>query len=302
MILLEGRKIASEIEACVKAETDVLKLKGERLPRLAAVLLGEDGASETYIANKMKVCERVGFLSSLIRLPQTVSEEKLLHTVRTLNDDSETDGIIVQLPLPKHIDADRVAEAIDPIKDVDGFHPINVGRMMKNLPCHISATPYGIIKMLEYYRIETKGKHCVVVGRSNIVGSPLSILLSRNNYPGNCTVTLCHSHTQNLDHYTQHADILVASLGIPEFIRGNMVKEGVVVIDVGITRVANVSSPKGYIIRGDVHFESVSPKASYISPVPGGVGAVTVASLIENTFRAYKKEVFVNSSNIISHG
>ena len=300
MVLLDGKKVAFEIESRVKAETDSLKLNGRRLPRLVAVLVGEDGASETYVGNKMKVCERVGFLSSLVRLPQTVSRQELLHTVRSLNDDPETDGIIVQLPLPKHIDAHQIAEAIDPMKDVDGFHPINVGKMVKNLSCHISATPYGILRILEHYRIETKGKHCVVVGRSDIVGSPLSILLSRNNYPGNCTVTLCHSQTQDLEFHTRHADILVASVGIPEFIRGNMVKEGVVVIDVGITRVPDAASPKGYVIKGDVYFESVSPKASYITPVPGGVGAVTVASLIENTLRAYKREVFTKSSNALA--
>ena len=297
MILLNGKKVASEIEARVKAQTDVLKAEGRRLPCLAAVLVGADGASETYVGNKMKVCERVGFLSSLIRLPQTISEQELLHTVLSLNDDPETDGIIVQLPLPKHIDAHRIAEAINPMKDVDGFHPMNVGKMMKNLPCHVSATPFGILRILEHYRIETKGKHCVVVGRSDIVGSPLSVLLSRNNYPGNCTVTLCHSQTRELEFYTQHADILIACVGIPEFIRGDMVKEGIVVIDVGITRVADAEAPKGYVIKGDVHFESVMPKASYITPVPGGVGAVTVASLIENTLRAYKKEVFIKPSN-----
>ncbi|MDW8296338.1 MAG: tetrahydrofolate dehydrogenase/cyclohydrolase catalytic domain-containing protein [Raineya sp.] len=292
MILLDGKKLSAEIKAELKNEVENIKAKGGKIPHLAAILVGNDGASETYVNSKVKSCQEVGFHSTLIRLESHISETMLLEEIQKLNENPEIDGFIVQLPLPKHISENKVIEAIAPQKDVDGFHPINIGRMTKNLPAYIPATPFGILQMLERYQIETTGKHCVVVGRSHIVGSPISILMARNATVGNCTVTLCHSKTQNLSYFTQNADILIVALGKPEFITAEMVKEGAVVIDVGITRLPDNHSPKGYRIVGDVKFEEVAPKCSHITPVPGGVGLMTVVSLLQNTLLAAKKEIY----------
>lgn len=288
MILLDGKALSQTIQSELAVEAAARKTSGDKVPHLAAILVGNDGASQTYVASKVRSCERIGFGSTLIRLPETATEDEVLHHVHQLNNDAEVDGFIVQLPLPKHIDVDKVLEAIDPKKDVDGFHPVNVGRMVQGLPSFISATPLGIITMLERYNIPTAGKHCVVIGRSNIVGRPMSILMSRQGNPGNCTVTLCHSRTADIKAESLRADILIVALGKPEFVTGDMVKEGAIVIDVGITRVDDASSPKGYVIKGDVHFDSVAPKCSYITPVPGGVGAMTVTALLMNTLLAAK--------------
>jgi methylenetetrahydrofolate dehydrogenase (NADP+)/methenyltetrahydrofolate cyclohydrolase len=292
MRLIDGKKISLQIQEQIAAEVRVLLEKGHRAPHLAAVLVGNDGGSETYVASKIKACEKVGFKSSLIRHDAGVTEELLLKTVDDLNNNNDIDGFIVQLPLPRHIREDKVTEAVHPAKDVDGFHPLNVGRMVLDLPCYVSATPFGIIQLLSHYHIETKGKHCVVIGRSHIVGSPVSILLAKNNILGNCTVTLCHSKTENLISHTLKADIIICALGIPGFLKGNMVKEGVVVIDVGTTRVESKDSKSGFRLTGDVLFEEVSPKCSYITPVPGGVGPMTIASLLKNTLLAAKKEIY----------
>jgi methylenetetrahydrofolate dehydrogenase (NADP+) / methenyltetrahydrofolate cyclohydrolase len=292
MQLIDGKKISSEIQQEIAKEVKELLAKGHKQPHLAAVLVGNDGGSETYVASKMKTCENVGFKSSLVRLPSDVSESKLLEEVHKLNNDADVDGFIVQLPLPKHISEDRIIEAIRPSKDVDGFHPINVGRMVLDLPCYVSATPYGIVQLLSKYNIQTSGKHCVVIGRSHIVGSPMSILLAKNNAFGNCTVTLCHSKTRDLKSHTTKADIIVCALGIPGFLKGDMVKDGAVVIDVGTTRVENKETKSGFRLKGDVDFEQVAPKCSYITPVPGGVGPMTIASLIKNTLLAAKKEIY----------
>ena len=265
---------------------------GLKQPHLAAILVGNDGGSETYVASKIKACERVGFKSTLIRLPEYVTEEKLLNAVYELNNNQDIDGFIVQLPLPRHINEHKIIEAIIPSKDVDGFHPLNIGRMVLNLPCYVSATPYGIVHLLEKYNIETSGKHCVVIGRSHIVGSPMSILLAKNTALGNCTVTLCHSKTENLISHTLKADIIICALGSPEFLRAHMIKDGAVVIDVGTTRVESLDSKSGYKLKGDVKFDEVAPKCSYITPVPGGVGPMTIASLIKNTMIAAKKEIY----------
>jgi len=259
---------------------------------LAAILVGNDGGSETYVAAKIKACENVGFKSTLLRFAADTSEEKLLEAVVGLNNDPDVDGFIVQLPLPKHINEHKVTETILPQKDVDGFHPVNLGRMVLNLPSYISATPYGITKLLEAYNIETGGKNCVVIGRSHIVGSPMSILLAKNTKYGNCTVTLCHSKTKDLKSHTLNADIIVCALGIPEFLKADMVKEGAVVIDVGTTRVAAPETKSGFKLKGDVKFDEVAPKCSYITPVPGGVGPMTIASLLMNTLLAAKKEIY----------
>lgn len=269
-----------------------MKERGGRVPHLAAVLVGNDGASETYVGGKVKACENVGFKSTLVRLEERTTEQELLHIVEGLNSDPDIDGYIVQLPLPKHINEIRIVEAVDPKKDVDGFHPQNVGRMALNLPTYLPATPYGILQLLERYKIDTAGKHCVVIGRSHIVGSPMSILMARNNMPGNCTVTLCHSRTHNLTEYTRKADILIVALGKPEFVTADMVKDGVVVIDVGITRVTSDTTKSGFRLLGDVKYDEVAAKASYITPVPGGVGPMTIASLLMNTLKACKKEVY----------
>lgn len=292
MQLIDGKKISLEIQEEIALEVQQLISKGLKQPHLAAVLVGNDGGSETYVASKIKTCEKVGFKSSLIRLPDTVTEEKLLSTVHELNNNPDVDGFIVQLPLPKHIAEHKIIEAIDPKKDVDGFHPINVGRMVLDLPCYVSATPFGIVELLRKYNIETSGKNCVVIGRSHIVGSPMSILLAKNTVAGNCTVTLCHSKTKDLKSHTLNADIIICALGKPEFLKGDMVKEGVVIIDVGTTRVPSTETKSGFKLKGDVKFDEVAPKCSYITPVPGGVGPMTIASLIKNTLLAAKKEIY----------
>jgi methylenetetrahydrofolate dehydrogenase (NADP+)/methenyltetrahydrofolate cyclohydrolase len=292
MYILDGKYVSEKIKTEIAEQAaQVLATRG-RKPHLVAVLVGHDGGSETYVASKMKNCEAVGFKSSLVRYENSVSEEDLLAKVAELNADSDIDGIIVQLPLPKHIDPEKVTEKIDYRKDVDGFHPINLGRMQRNLPSFIPATPYGITLMLKEYNIETSGKHCVVVGRSNIVGSPMSILMARNTYPGNCTVTICHSRTPDIKAMTLQADILIVAIGKKNFITADMVKDGVVVIDVGMNREASTVTKSGYKLYGDVDFEGVSQKASWITPVPGGVGLMTIIGLLKNTLASANKEVY----------
>lgn len=290
--LIDGKKISTLIQEEISVEVAAIKNGGGKVPHLAAVLVGNDGASETYVGAKVKACENIGFKSTLIRLAESTTEQELLMIVDGLNKDADIDGYIVQLPLPKHINDQKIIEAIDPKKDVDGFHPQNVGRMALNLPTYLPATPFGIVQLLERYKIETAGKHCVVIGRSNIVGSPMSILMARNTYPGNCTVTLCHSRTPNLKEHTLKADILIVALGKPEFVTADMVKDGVVVVDVGITRMASDKTKSGFKLFGDVKFDEVAAKASFITPVPGGVGPMTIASLLMNTLKASKKEVY----------
>ncbi|WP_347159098.1 bifunctional 5,10-methylenetetrahydrofolate dehydrogenase/5,10-methenyltetrahydrofolate cyclohydrolase [Pontibacter chitinilyticus] len=292
MTLLDGKKTSESIQEEIAAEVAEIKANGGKVPHLAAVLVGNDGGSVTYVTNKVATCERIGFGSSLIRYEDTVTEEELLDKIRQLNEDDEVDGFIVQLPLPKHIDTEKVLEAIDPKKDVDGFHPINVGRMVAGLPAYLPATPAGILQLLERYQIETKGKHCVVIGRSNIVGSPMSILMSKCTYPGDATVTLCHRYTVDLPSYTRQADIIISAVGKPGLITTDMVKEGAVVIDVGTTRVPDATKKSGFRLRGDVDFENVAEKCSYITPVPGGVGPLTIAMLMKNTLKAAKREVY----------
>ncbi len=289
MKILDGKATAAAVRQEIKADVASWVKRGNRKPHLAAVLVGDNGASLTYVNAKIKDCKEVGFQSSLIKLPATVTEKELLEKVEELNADSNLDGYIVQLPLPKHINEGKITQAIDPDKDVDGFHPANLGKMVLNLPTFLPATPYGIMQLLEYYSIDTSGKHCLVIGRSNIVGTPVSILMSRNNEPGNATVTLAHSRTQNLEALIAEADILIVALGKPDFIKGDMVKDGVVVVDVGITRVTDKSKKRGYRVAGDVDFESVKEKASYITPVPGGVGPMTRVSLLKNTLLACKR-------------
>jgi methylenetetrahydrofolate dehydrogenase (NADP+)/methenyltetrahydrofolate cyclohydrolase len=291
MILLDGKKLADELKAEIAAEVKTITATGKRAPHLAAILVGNDGGSETYVGHKVKSCEQVGFQSTLLRFSDSVTEEELLNEVKKLNDNSEIDGFIVQLPVPKHIDSDKIIMAIDPKKDVDGFHPVNVGKTSLGLPSYISATPLGITKILERYHIETSGKHCMVIGRSNIVGRPMSILMSNNSKVGNATVTLCHSKTKNLKEICLQADIIIAALGKPEFLTADMVKEGAVIIDVGTTRVTDARAKNGWRLKGDVKFDEVSLKASAITPVPGGVGPMTVVSLLLNTLKAYKHEV-----------
>ena len=286
MILLDGRKCSNEIKEEIKEQVDALKAKGQKVPHLAAVLVGNDGASLTYVGSKVRACERVGFESTLIRLDQETSEEVLLKTIDNLNNDDEIDGFIVQLPLPKHIDEEKVLLAVNPDKDVDGFHPTNFGRMALDMESFIPATPFGIMELLRRNEVDTQGKHTVIIGRSHIVGRPMSILMSRKGNPGNSTVTLTHSRTKNIEEYIKAADIVISALGVPEFVKADMVKEGAVVIDVGITRVPDESHPKGYVIKGDVEFEGVSAKASHITPVPGGVGPMTIAMLLQNTLLA----------------
>jgi methylenetetrahydrofolate dehydrogenase (NADP+)/methenyltetrahydrofolate cyclohydrolase len=286
MILLDGlatsRQIKSELAQVVKEMTE----RGERPPHLAAVLVGNDGASLTYVTSKVKSCEEVGFRSTLIQKDASITEIELLQLIADLNSNADLDGYIIQLPLPKHIDEKKVLLAVDPSKDVDGFHPENVGRMALGLPCYLPATPGGIIELLRRYQVPTEGKHCVVIGRSHIVGLPMSILLQRNMVPGNCTVTITHSKTKDLDQICKQADIIVAALGRPEFLKGSMVKDGAVVIDVGITRVEDSSKKSGFRLAGDVEFSSVSPKCSFITPVPGGVGPMTIVTLLQNTLQA----------------
>lgn len=284
MQLLDGKKAAQSIRDELKIEVAALAAEGKKVPHLAAVLVGNNGASETYVAAKVKACEEAGFKSTLLRMEEDISEAKLLDAISDLNTDPDVDGILVQLPLPAHISDDKIINAIDPDKDVDGFHPVNAGRMMLGNAQFIPATPYGIMLLLAHYKIDTKGKHAVVVGRSNIVGRPMSILLSSNSNPGNCTVTVCHSRTPDIRSFCLQADIIVAALGKPEFITADMVKEGAVVIDVGITRIEDSSRKSGFRLKGDVAFDSVAPKCSWITPVPGGVGPMTIAALLKNTF------------------
>ena len=290
--IIDGKKTSADIRLEIKDKVQSIKEKGGKTPHLAAILVGTDGASETYVNFKVKDCAQVGFNSTLRRFDNTVTEEELLNEVEAINNDPDIDGLIVQLPIPDHISVEKVTDRIKPEKDVDGFHPINVGRMAKSLPAYVSATPYGIMQLLERYEIETSGKHCVVIGRSDIVGSPMSILLSRKSYPGNCTVTLCHSRTKSIKEMTLQADIIIAALGIPEFLTGDMVKEGTVVIDVGITRVPDASKKSGFALKGDVKYDEVEPKCSYITPVPGGVGPMTRASLLMNTLLASENAIY----------
>ena len=286
MIILDGKKTSDQIKLEIRDEVNKMKLKGKRVPHLAAVLVGNDGASLTYVGSKVRSCDYVGFRSSLIKLNNDISEKKLLEEIKKLNDNPNLDGYIVQLPLPKHINEQTILLAIDPKKDVDGFHPENFGRMALQLNSYIPATPFGIIQLLERYKVPTSGKHCVVVGRSHIVGKPISILMSQKRSAGNSTVTLAHSRTENLGAITRQADIIIMALGIPEYLKADMVKNGVTVIDVGITRVPDKNNSKGYSIKGDVAFEEVSKKASFITPVPGGVGPMTIAMLLKNTLLA----------------
>ena len=286
MELLDGKLVSQLVRNDLKLKVDQRKTEGKKIPHLAAILIGNNGASETYVASKVKSCSEIGFKSTLIRLENTVSEEQLLFHINELNEDFDVDGILVQLPLPAHISEQKIIEAIFASKDVDGFHPESIGRMVQGLPAYYPATPYGILLLLEHYKVETKGKHAVVIGRSNIVGRPISILLSRNAYPGNCTVTVCHSHTPNLKELCLQADIIIAALGKAEFLKGDMVKENAVVVDVGITRVTDTAKKSGFSLKGDVDFDSVAPKCSYITPVPGGVGPMTIAALMMNTYKA----------------
>jgi len=286
MELLDGQIASRAIKDALAIQVAQLKTEGKKVPHLAAVLVGNNGASETYVGAKVKACAEIGFKSTLLRLEDTISENRLLHLIEELNNDPDVDGILVQLPLPKHISDEKVINSIHPSKDVDGFHPENVGRMVQGLPTFIPATPYGIMLLLQHYKIDTRGKHAVVVGRSNIVGRPMSILLSGNSNPGNCTVTICHSHTHNLREICLQGDIIVAALGKPEFVDASMVKKDAIIIDVGITRVPDASKKSGFALKGDVNFKEVSPLCSFITPVPGGVGPMTIAALMKNTFRA----------------
>lgn len=292
MQIIDGKAVSAQIKLEIAEEVVRMKSEGEKTPHLAAVLVGHDGGSETYVANKVKACEEVGFKSTLIRFEENVSEDELLSCVERLNNDDDVDGFIVQLPLPKHISENKITEAIDYRKDVDGFHPVNVGRMAIGLPCFLSATPSGIIELLRRYNIETRGKHCVVLGRSNIVGKPVSMLMLQKSYPGDCTVTVCHSRTKNIKDICVQADIIIAALGSPEFLKADMVKEGAVVIDVGTTRVPSTKTKSGFKLTGDVAFDEVAPKCSFITPVPGGVGPMTIVSLLKNTLLAAKKEIY----------
>ena len=289
MILLDGKIASRAIKEKLLAATGQIKASGKRAPHLAAILVGTNGASETYVASKVKNCEETGFESTLIRLEEQVTESELLHQIQQLNQNPGIDGILVQLPLPKHINESVIIQAIHPDKDVDGFHPISAGKLVQGLPTFIPATPYGILLMLEHFQLSTKGKHAVVIGRSNIVGRPMSILLSSNIPYGNCTVTLCHSHTPNLAEICLQADILVAALGKPEFVKASMVKTGAIVIDVGITRVTDATAKNGFRIKGDVAFDEVAPLCEAITPVPGGVGLMTIAGLLKNTLQAYQQ-------------
>ncbi len=292
MQLIDGKATSAEIKKEIAEEVKQIKAVGGKTPHLAAILVGHDGGSETYVSNKVKSCKEVGFESTLIRFENDVTEEELLEAVEKLNNDPAIDGFIVQLPLPKHISEDKVTEAIDYRKDVDGFHPVNVGRMSLGMPCFLSATPSGILELLKRYKIETLGKHCVILGRSNIVGKPAAMLLMQKGYPGDCTVTVCHSRTKNIKEICLEADIIIAALGVPEFLKGDMVKEGAVVIDVGTTRVPSDKTKSDFKLKGDVAFDEVAPKCSYITPVPGGVGPMTIVSLLKNTLLAGKKEVY----------
>jgi methylenetetrahydrofolate dehydrogenase (NADP+)/methenyltetrahydrofolate cyclohydrolase len=292
MAIIDGKKLSEEIKLEIRDEVEALKKQGHKVPHLAAILVGDNPASQSYVRSKVNYCEAVGFESTLIRKDESISEEELLDVVRDLNEDPYVDGYIVQLPLPRHIDADKINLAIDPKKDVDGFHPMNFGRMALGLPAYLPATPQGILVMLERCNIETSGKKCVVIGRSNIVGMPISILLSQKRAVGNCTVVIVHSRSQNIHEEIKSADIIIAAIGRPNFITGDMVKEGAVVIDVGINRVDDTSRKRGYKLVGDVDYDSVAPISSYITPVPGGVGPMTVTSLVMNTLKAAKNEIY----------
>lgn len=292
MKLIDGKAIAAQIKQEIALEVIQIKAAGGKTPHLAAVLVGHDGGSETYVANKVRSCEEVGFKSTLIRYEEDVTEVELLACVDRLNRDNDIDGFIVQLPLPPHISEDKIIESIDYRKDVDGFHPVNVGRMSLGMPSFLSATPAGILELVKRYKIETRGKHCVVLGRSNIVGKPVSMLMMQKGYPGDCTVTVCHSRTENIKNICLQADIIIAALGVPEFLKGDMVKEGAVVIDVGTTRVPNSNTKSGFKLTGDVAFDEVAPKCAYITPVPGGVGPMTIVSLLRNTLLAGKKAIY----------
>lgn len=290
MILLDGKKTALELKNEIAKKVTELKEKGRKKPHLAAILVGTDGASMTYVNSKVKACEQVGFNSTLIKLPEETTQEKLLQEINVLNNNADIDGFIVQLPLPKHIDEQKILMAVNPDKDVDGFHPVNVGKMTLGLPSFLAATPFGILELLERYNIETSGKHVVIIGRSTIVGRPMSILMSQKRKTGNATVTVAHSRTKDIGAITKQADIIIAALGIPNFLTGNMVKEGVVIIDVGITRVEDTTKKRGYRLAGDVDFKSVGPKSSYYTPVPGGVGPMTIAMLMKNTLLACERK------------
>ena len=290
MQLLDGVKVSNDIKNEISAQVEVMKSKGEKVPHLAALLVGNDGASLTYVGSKVKACERVGFESSLIKMPSTTTEIELLNKIKELNENDDIDGFIVQLPLPEQIDTQKVLMAVDPRKDVDGFHPENFGKMALDMTTFIPATPFGILELLERYNVETKGKHTVVIGRSHIVGRPMSILMGRKGFPGNSTVTLTHSYTQNIEEITLQADIIITALGVPNYLKADMVKDGAVIIDVGITRVP-ADNEKGYKITGDVDFEFVSKKASFITPVPGGVGPMTIAMLLKNTLLAREMRI-----------
>lgn len=292
MIKIDGKQTALDIQQEIAQEVALIKANGGKIPHLAAVLVGNDGASETYVGHKVKACERVGFESTLLRYEDSITEAELLKVVEDLNQNPAIDGFIVQFPVPAHINEMNVVEHISPKKDVDGLHPVNIGRVAKNLPAYVSATPQGILTLLERYKIDTSGKHCVVLGRSQLVGRPLSILLSQKSSVGNCTVTVCHSRTPNVEEFTRNADILIAAMGIPEFVKANMVKEGAVVIDVGTTRVPDATKKKGFRLSGDVKFSEVAEKCSYITPVPGGVGPMTVTSLLQNTLLAARKKIY----------
>ena len=290
--LLDGKAVSAQMKREMAEEVAQIQAAGGKVPHLAAILVGHDGGSETYVAAKVKACAEIGFKSTLIRYEADVTEEELLRKVDELNHDDDIDGFIVQLPLPKHISEQKVIEAIDYRKDVDGFHPINVGRMSIGLPCFVSATPAGILELLKRYQIETQGKHCVVLGRSNIVGKPMATLMMQKAYPGNCTVTVCHSRSENLQELCRMADILIVALGVPEFVKADMVKEGAVVVDVGTTRLPSSKTKSGFKLTGDVKFDEVAPKCSYITPVPGGVGPMTIISLMRNTLLAGKKAIY----------
>lgn len=292
MTLIDGKAISEQIKQEIAAEVAEIVARGDKRPHLAAILVGHDGGSETYVASKVKACEVCGFKSTLIRFENDVTEAELLAKVQELNEDDDVDGFIVQLPLPDHISAQKVIEAIDYRKDVDGFHPINVGRMGIGLPCYVSATPNGILELLRRYKIETQGKKCVVLGRSNIVGKPMAILMMQKKYPGDATVTVCHSHSQNLEQECREADIIIVAMGKPNFLKADMVKEGAVVIDVGTTRVPDATRKSGFKLTGDVKFDEVAPKCSYITPVPGGVGPMTIVSLMKNTLLAGTKAIY----------
>ena len=292
MEIIDGKKVSEDIYSALKSEVDSIKAAGGKVPHLAAVLVGNNPASQTYVAAKVKACEQVGYGSTLIKLDADTTEDALLKTIHELNNNADIDGFIVQLPLPAHIDENKITQAIVPNKDVDGFHPTNLGRMVLNLPAYLPATPFGIVKLLEAYQIPTLGKHCVVIGRSHIVGSPMSILLARNSNPGNCTVTLCHSRSADLSHHTRQADIIILAIGKPYFLKKEMIKEGAVVIDVGISRVESTTTKSGFKLAGDADYEDIAEKCSYITPVPGGVGPMTIASLMYNTLLACRKEIY----------